>query len=245
MSDTPIAPARPPQKRGIWFWFKRIVKWTTAFILAYNVWIFLHVWWWVNHNPDNTAFMRQQLSSIRKADPNATLSQQWVPYDKINRNLKAAIIASEDAKFVDHNGFDVEGLRVAFQKNLKAGKFVAGGSTISQQLAKNLFLSSGRTPWRKAEEAVITVMLEQMMSKERILELYLNLIEWGNGVFGAQAAAQHYFKTSANRLGAAQAAKLAAMVPNPRYYDTHRRDRRLLRKTSIILRRMGSSELPD
>ncbi|MCE9633201.1 MAG: monofunctional biosynthetic peptidoglycan transglycosylase, partial [Methylophilales bacterium] len=150
----------------------------------------------------------------------------------------------EDAKFVDHEGFDWDGIEKAFDKNLKKGKIVAGGSTISQQLAKNLFLSGRKTPWRKLEEALITVMLEKLMSKRRILEIYLNVIEWGNGVFGAEAAARHYYKTSAAGLGAEQAAKLAAMVPNPRFYDKHREARGLAKKTGIILARMNQAEVP-
>ena len=121
---------------------------------------------------------------------------------------------------------------------------MAGGSTISQQLAKNLFLSSKRTPWRKGEEVIVTLMLEKMLSKQRILEIYLNVIEWGNGVFGAEAAARHYFKTSANGLGKTQAAKLAAMVPNPRFYDDHRNTRYLNRRTATIQARMRFAELP-
>jgi len=167
-----------------------------------------------------------------------------VPYQRISTHLKRAVIAAEDAKFVDHEGFDWEGIQKAYEKNLKKGKIVAGGSTISQQLAKNLFLSTKRTPWRKIEEAVITLMLEKMMSKRRILEIYLNVIEWGNGVFGAEAAARHYYKTSAAGLGAEQAAKLAAMVPNPRYYDNHRGARGLARKTGIILARVRYVEVP-
>ncbi|RBL65836.1 monofunctional biosynthetic peptidoglycan transglycosylase, partial [Pseudomonas sp. MWU13-2625] len=150
----------------------------------------------------------------------------------------------EDAKFVDHEGFDWDGIEAAFEKNLKKGHIVAGGSTISQQLAKNLFLSSGKTPWRKLEEALITVMLEKTLDKRRIFEIYLNVIEWGNGVFGAEAASRHYFRTSAARLSSGQAAKLAAMVPNPRYYDDHRNAPGLAKKTRIIQRRMGYADLP-
>ena len=121
---------------------------------------------------------------------------------------------------------------------------MAGGSTISQQLAKNLFLSTKRTPWRKGEEVIITVMLEHMMEKERIFEIYLNVIEWGNGVFGAEAAARHYYHIGAAQLSTQQAAKLAAMVPNPRYYDKHREAKGLLRKTDIIISRMDDVEIP-
>jgi len=145
---------------------------------------------------------------------------------------------------VNHEGFDLEGIQRALERNDKKGKLVAGGSTISQQLAKNLFLSTQRTPWRKAEEALITVMLEAMLDKRRIFEIYLNVIEWGNGVFGAEAAARHYFGVSAAQLSPEQAARLAAMVPNPRYYDTHRAAQGLMRKTGIILERMGDVEIP-
>ena len=215
-----------------------------ALVLLYQVWIFLHISWWVNHNPDSSAFMEDRLEVLQEKNPDAELRHRWVPYARISPNLKRAVIAAEDAKFVDHEGFDWEGIQKAYEKNLKKGKIVAGGSTISQQLAKNLFLSTKRTPWRKLEEAVITLMLEQMMSKRRIFEIYLNVIEWGNGVFGAEAAARYYYNTSAASLGAEQSARLAAMVPNPRYYDNHRGARGLARKTGIILARMNAAEVP-
>src|SRR3990172_3952906 len=134
-----------------------------------------------------------RLARLREKNPRATLQHHWVPYGRISLNLKRAIIAAEDAKFLDHEGFDWDSIAKAYEKNLKKGKIVSGGSTITQQLAKNLFLSGERTWWRKAQEAVITVMLETIMSKRRILEIYLNVIEWGSGVFGAEAAAQHHF----------------------------------------------------
>jgi monofunctional biosynthetic peptidoglycan transglycosylase len=188
--------------------------------------------------------MEDRLEVLQEKNPNAALKHRWVAYKNISPNLKRALIAAEDAKFVDHEGFDWEGIEKAYEKNLKKGKVVAGGSTISQQLAKNLFLSTKRTPWRKLEEAMITVMLESTMSKRRIFEIYLNVIEWGNGIFGAEAAARHYFGTSAKNLSSEQAAKLAAMVPNPRYYDKHQSARGLNRKTGIILHRMNSAAIP-
>lgn len=188
--------------------------------------------------------MQSRLETIQEKNPEAELKYKWVDYANISNHLKRAVIASEDSKFVDHEGFDWEGIEKAFDKNLKKGKLVAGGSTISQQLAKNLFLNSKRTPWRKGEEAIITLMLENVLSKQRILEIYLNVIEWGNGVFGAEAASRHYFKTSASGLSRQQAAKLAAMVPNPRFYDDHRNTRYLNRRTATILARMRMSELP-
>jgi monofunctional biosynthetic peptidoglycan transglycosylase len=222
----------------------RILLALCGLLLLYQAWIFLHVWWWIDHNPTRSAFMERQEKVLREANPDAAIRHKWLPYDKISNHLKRAVIAAEDAKFVDHEGFDWEGIQEAYEKNLKKGKIVAGGSTISQQLAKNLFLSGHRTPWRKIEEAVITLMLEQMMSKRRILEIYLNVIEWGNGVFGAEAAAWHYYGVSAARLGPEQSARLAAMVPNPRFYDRHRNTRGLARKTAIILERMPLVELP-
>jgi len=181
---------------------------------------------------------------IQDKNPDAELKYQWVDYAKISNNLKRAVIASEDSKFVDHQGFDWDGIEKAYEKNLRKGKLVAGGSTISQQLAKNLFLSSERTPWRKGEEVIITLMLENMLTKQRILEIYLNVIEWGNGIFGAEAASRHYFKTSAATLNAPQAAKLAAMIPNPRFYDAHKSTSYLNRRIATILARMRMSELP-
>jgi monofunctional biosynthetic peptidoglycan transglycosylase len=228
------------RQRFIW----RGVLVLLAFVLLYQLWIFLHICWWVGHNPDSSAFMEDRLEILQEKNPEAELRHKWVPYKRISNNLKRAVIAAEDAKFTDHEGFDWEGIQKAYEKNLKKGKIVAGGSTISQQLAKNLFLSTKRTPWRKLEEAIITLMLEQMMSKRRIFEIYLNVIEWGNGVFGAEAAAQHYYKTSAANLGAEQSARLAAMVPNPRYYDKHPSARGLARRTGIILARMNYSEVP-
>ncbi|MEJ1959476.1 MAG: monofunctional biosynthetic peptidoglycan transglycosylase [Nitrosomonadales bacterium] len=230
--------------KRLWRWAWRIIALLFILLLLYQAWIFAHVWWWVNHNPSTSAFMENRLEIMQSKNPGAELQYKWIPYAKISDSLKQALIAAEDAKFVDHEGFDWDGIQKAYEKNLKKGKIVAGGSTISQQLAKNLFLSGKRTPWRKLEEATITVMLEKMMDKERIFEIYLNVIEWGNGVFGAEAAARHYYQVSAAQLTAPQAAKLAAMVPNPRYYDQHREARGLLRKTDIILGRMNDVEIP-
>ena len=224
------------------FW--RVLKWLAIVIVFYQIWIFSQIYWWVHHNPSTSAFMEDRLEVLQEDNPGAVLKHRWVDYQNISPNLKRALIAAEDAKFVDHEGFDWDGIQKAYEKNIKKGKVVAGGSTISQQLAKNLFLSTKRTPWRKLEEAMITVMLEATMSKRRIFEIYLNVIEWGNGIFGAEAAAKYYYHTSAKNLDAEQAAKLAAMVPNPRYYDKHRQARGLMRKTGIIQARMNSAEIP-
>ncbi|PHV12739.1 monofunctional biosynthetic peptidoglycan transglycosylase [Chitinimonas sp. BJB300] len=215
----------------------------TVFVL-YQLWLFAHVVWWKYYNPSGTAFMTQQRDVLQQKDAEADLQHQWVPYDQISPSLKRALVASEDAKFLAHEGFDWEGMQTAWEKNMKKGRIAAGGSTISQQLAKNLFLSGQRSYLRKLEEAAITLMLEAVMDKRRIFEIYLNVIEWGNGVFGAEAAARHYFNTSAAKLGAAQSAKLAAMVPNPRYYDKNRNARGLVRKAAIIERRMRYADIP-
>ncbi|HEY6093947.1 MAG TPA: monofunctional biosynthetic peptidoglycan transglycosylase [Gallionellaceae bacterium] len=225
-----------------WTW--RIITVLLLILLIYQVWIAAHIAWWVDHNPATSAFMEDRLEVLQSKNPKAKLEHRWVPYKSIAITLKQALIAAEDDKFLDHEGFDWEGIQKAYEKNLQKGKIVAGGSTISQQLAKNLFLSTKRTPWRKGEEAIITLMLEAMMSKQRIFEIYLNTIEWGNGVFGAEAAARHYFGVSASLLSPQQSAKLAAMVPNPRFYDRNREAPGLMRKTAIIQERMGDADIP-
>lgn len=231
-------------KKSRWRWLRRILAAMLLVVLGYQGWIAAHIWWWVDHNPSTSAFMESRLETLHVDNPRAALQYKWVPYGAISDNLKRALITAEDAKFVDHEGFDWEGIALAYEKNRKKGRVVAGGSTISQQLAKNLFLSTRRTPWRKGEEAVITVMLEQIMDKRRILEIYLNVIEWGNGIFGAEAASRHYFGVSAAQLSPDQAAQLAAMVPNPRFYDRHRDAPGLQRKTAIILENLQYADIP-
>ena len=213
-------------------------------VLTLQLYFFVQIWWWVDHNPSSTSFMRQQETVLHEKNPRAVLQYTWVPYDKISNNLKRAIIASEDSHFSEHEGVDWEALQKAYEKNTRKGKTVAGGSTITQQLAKNLFLSGQRSYWRKGQELIITYMLEFWMDKERIFEIYLNVVEWGSGVFGAEAASRHYFNIAAANLGASQAARLAVMLPNPRFYDKNRGSGYLMRRTAMILHRMGSAELP-
>lgn len=215
-----------------------------AFFIAYQAYVLVKLWWWEDHNPASTAFMDARLALMQEKNPSAKLQQIWVPYEKISSHLKRAILVAEDDRFVDHEGFDWDGIQKAMEKNQKKGKVVAGGSTISQQLAKNMFLSGERSLLRKGEEALITVMMEKVLDKERILEIYLNVIEWGDGVFGAEAAARHYFGVSAAQLSQQQAAKMAAMVPRPRFYDRNRNAPWLLKKTEIILERMPRAQLP-
>jgi len=212
--------------------------------------VLLHVYfaamiaWWGTHAPRETAFMAERMDALRAKNPRAVLHYQFVPYERIAMPLKRAMIAAEDAKFVEHEGFDWDGIALAIEKNEKRGRIVAGGSTITQQLAKNLFLSGARSWMRKGEEAVITLMLEAILDKRRIFELYLNVIEWGSGVFGAEAAAQRYFGLPAARLSAEQAARLAAMAPNPRFYEHNQGAPGLNRKVRIILARMPAADLP-
>ncbi len=213
-------------------------------VLLLQGWFFAHVIWWSGSNPVSTAFMEARLATLQQKDAKAVLRHQWADYQKLSANLKRAVVAAEDAKFVDHEGFDWEGIQKALEKNEKKGKVVAGGSTISQQLAKNLFLSGSRSWLRKGQEAAITWMLESTMSKRRILELYLNVAEWGVGVFGAEAAARHYFGVSATQLSAPQAAWLAAILPAPQRYDRNRGSAWIAKKAEIILARMPGAQIP-
>ena len=213
-------------------------------VVALHAYFATMIWWWRDHPPRETAFMTERMDVLRAKNPRARLHYRFVPYERIAMPLKRAMIAAEDAKFVDHEGFDWDGIALALEKNEKRGHIVAGGSTITQQLAKNLFLSGSRSWLRKGEEAVITLMLEAMLDKRRIFELYLNVIEWGSGVFGAEAAAQRYFGESAARLSAEQSARLAAMAPNPRFYEHHPGAPGLNRKIRIILARMPAADLP-
>ncbi|MEQ1592742.1 MAG: monofunctional biosynthetic peptidoglycan transglycosylase [Thiobacillaceae bacterium] len=212
--------------------------------VLYQLWVFAHVLWWVDHNPSSSAFMNAGLARMQDKNPDAELRHKWVAYDRISPHLKRAMVAAEDSKFLDHEGFDIKGIEAAVEKNLKKGKLVAGGSTISQQLAKNLFLSGDRSFIRKGQEAVITLMIEATWSKRRILEVYLNIIEWGDGIYGAEAAARRYYKTSAANLDAGQAARMAAMVPNPRWFENHRSSRKYQRRVSTIARYMQYAQIP-
>jgi len=230
--------------RGIARWIAWLVAAIAAAVVLSQLWFAAHIYWWRDHPVGETSFMAWRMDELHAKNPRAQLKYTWVPYERISGNLKRAMVAAEDAKFVDHEGFDWEGIELAMERNQKKGRVVAGGSTITQQLAKNLFLSPSRSYWRKAQETVITVMLEAMLPKRRILELYLNVIEWGSGVFGAEAASRHYFGTSATQLSAEQAARLAAMASNPRFYERNQVAPGLNRKIGIILARMPGADIP-
>lgn len=225
-------------------WSVRLVLFAIAALIAVQLWFFVQVAYWIKFNPSSTAFMRGRLEAMREDNAKAKLRHQWVPYQKISVHLKRAIIAAEDSTFLEHRGFDWDGIKVAWERNKREGDIVAGGSTISQQLAKNLFFSGKRTWWRKGQEAVVTAILETMMSKQRILEIYLNVIEWGDGVFGAEAAARYHYGSSAAGLSAEQAARLAAMVPSPRRYGPGANTAYLRQRTSIIYARANMVKVP-
>jgi monofunctional glycosyltransferase len=236
--------ASAARARGVARWLLWFVVALVAAIAALHLWYAAHIYWWRDHPVAETSFMVWRMDELRAKNPKAQRKYTWVAYDRISGNLKRAMVAAEDAKFVDHEGFDWDGIQLAMERNQKKGRVVAGGSTITQQLAKNLFLSPSRSYWRKGEEAVITVMLEAMLPKRRILEIYLNVIEWGGGVFGAEEASRHYFGASAAQLSAEQAARLAAMAPNPRYYERNPSAPGLSRKVGIIVARMPGAEIP-
>jgi monofunctional biosynthetic peptidoglycan transglycosylase len=217
-------------------------------------------------DPESTAFQRSEAYLVTRNTGSLKWRQQWVPYASLPDTLKRAVIASEDASFAEHDGVDMEALEKAWDKNAKAEQRAAqsasrlapakaaatpakpakivGGSTITQQLAKNLFLSGERTLLRKGQELVLTLLLEALLSKERILEIYLNSVEWGEGIFGAEAAAQHYYRKPAAKLSAYESARLAVMLPRPKYFETRPGSGYLASRAGTIAARMGGVELP-
>lgn len=231
------------KKRSAWRWVGRILLLLILLLLAWLLYLFGWVYWWKDHNPDTTRFMRERLATMQRDDPQATLRKQWVSYDDISIHLKRAVVAAEDDRFLMHNGFDWQGIQEAAERNAQRGRIAAGGSTITQQLAKNLFLSGKRSYVRKAQEAVITVMIEKTWSKRRILEVYLNVVEWGDGIYGAEAASRHYFQVSAARLGPVESVRLAVMLPNPRRYEQNFGPW-LKRHSERIRSRMRATKIP-
>ena len=208
-------------------------------------------------DPESTTFQRSEAWAQWSQGSGMRWRQQWVPYAQISDHLKRAVVASEDDNFVNHDGVDWDAIEKAWERNARIEAQLAarpsatgrapnirGGSTITQQLAKNLLLSGERTLLRKGQELVLTYALEHMLTKRRILEIYLNSVEWGEGVFGAEAAAQHYFKKSAAQLTAWEAARLAVMLPRPRHFEKQPKSRYLASRTNTIVVRMRSAELP-
>jgi monofunctional glycosyltransferase len=229
---------------SLWKIFCYAAGTAVAGLAIYEFSFLAQILYWVDHNPTTTSVMDSRLEMLREKDPRAVLEHKWVPYQRISNELKRAIIVAEDAKFIEHDGFDWEGIQRALEKNQRRGRIVAGGSTITQQLAKNLFLSGERSLLRKGQEAVLAAMLEATMSKRRIFEIYLNVVEWGESVFGAEAAARYYFGESAADLQPEQAARLAAMLPRPRYYDRNRESSYLASYSESILTQMYAAQIP-
>jgi monofunctional biosynthetic peptidoglycan transglycosylase len=213
-------------------------------VVAVQLWYLGWIAWWRWSNPDETAFMAREEAALRERNPKAELRRRWVPYRSISIHLKRAVITSEDARFSEHEGVDWDAIEKAYKENLKRGRPVKGGSTITQQLAKNLFLSPERSYLRKGQELVITYMIEALWDKRRILEVYLNVVEWGEGVFGAEAAARHYYGVPAAQLGPEQAARMAAYLPNPKRYGRVRSGPYLDQRTASIARYMPDAIVP-
>ena len=232
-----------PAPRRMLGWLARGLGIALLLALFWQAVLLTQVVWWSRFDPGSTSFMRIRLAELRKSDPQAELRHRWVPYERISIHLKRAVVAAEDDRVLDHDGFDWEGIERALERNAEEGRITAGGSTISQQLAKNLFLSSSRSWLRKGQEAAITMMIEATWDKRRILEVYLNVAEWGNGVFGAEAAARHYHGRPAASLGPAEAARLAVMLPNPRRYEKSFGPR-LAAHAARVQRRMVNSQVP-
>jgi monofunctional biosynthetic peptidoglycan transglycosylase len=195
-------------------------------------------------NPDSTAFMRLREREAHAQGKPVTKDQRWVPYARISQNLKRAVIVTEDSAYWQHDGVDYEQLRESMETNLERGEFARGASTITQQLAKNLYLDPVKNPLRKVKELLITRRLEVELSKQRILEIYLNVIEWGDGVWGAEAAARRYFRKPAADLSPTESALLAAAIANPRLMDPGHPSARLRRRQQMIMRRMGAVTPP-
>jgi monofunctional biosynthetic peptidoglycan transglycosylase len=225
-------------------WCGRLLALAVLIGIGVQLWFLGHVAYWKYENPTATAFMQRELARLQQNNPRAALRHQWVPYDRISNNLKRAVITAEDARFSEHEGVDWEAIQKAYETNRKRGRPAKGGSTISQQLAKNLFLSSDKSYLRKAQELIITTMLEFAWDKRRILEVYLNVVEWGDGIFGAEAAARHYYGVSAAQLSPEQAARLAAYLPSPKRYGRIRSGPYLDQRTEHILRYLTHAQVP-
>ncbi|ARN22732.1 transglycosylase domain-containing protein [Piscinibacter gummiphilus] len=251
--------------------FGRLVGLLVVSLLALQLFFAARIALMAVVDPQSTTFQRSEMWRLLTEQGQIAWAQEWVPDERISHHLKRAVIASEDATFTDHGGVDWDALEKAWEKNQKAEARadklnlreeqkqakkpaatparraepkVIGGSTITQQLAKNLFLAGERSLARKGQEIVITFMLEAVLSKQRILEIYLNNVEWGEGVFGAEAAARHYFRVPASALGTYQAARLAVMLPAPKRFEKRPGSPYVLGRAATIQARMGAVELP-
>ena len=235
------------RKRSILRTIVRVLLLVPALGFAYLAYIYLtlpDVRGLEKTNPKTTAFMELRKREAADAGRRFSIRHQWVPYRRISPMLKRAVIVTEDAAFFDHDGIDIEEIKASLEKNWEEGQFLRGGSTITQQLAKNLYLSPARNPVRKVEELFIARRLEAALTKQRIFEIYLNVIEWGDGIFGCEAAARAYFGKPCASLDMSEAALMAGAIINPRVHSPAKPTRRLLRRQQIIMRRMGFKESP-
>jgi monofunctional biosynthetic peptidoglycan transglycosylase len=242
---------------------KAVLRWVGLVVIAFialQLFFVGRIAMMIVVDPESTTFQRSEAWRIATERDKLRWRQEWVPYARISDNLKRAVIASEDGSFVNHEGVDWDAIEKAWERNAKAEELAArraalapsrakpprivGGSTITQQLAKNLFLSGERTLLRKGQEIVLTFALEQLLTKQRILEIYLNSVEWGEGVFGAEAAAQHYFRKGAGKLSAYESARLAVMLPQPKRFEKNPGSGYLAGRASTIVARMRDAELP-
>lgn len=252
MTDHPVIPPEtaPPPSPGrlqrILMWM-RAHKWKTAFVLFGAVLLFeiltlpyYGIYRLRTENPSETALMRQRMREAEDDEKTLKITYRWIPLSRVPRHVINAIIVAEDGTFYEHGGIDWFEVQESFEKNLEEGRPARGASTITQQLAKNLFLSTSKDPIRKLKEVAITLMLEQVLSKQRILELYLNIIEWGRGIFGIEAASRAYFGKSASALTLDEAARLAAVIPSPLRHQPNIDSRYVLRRKAIVLGRMSS-----
>lgn len=191
-----------------------------------------------DHNPKKTSFMKMYLKNIKTKGEDPVLDFKWVPYSNISQNLKRAVLIAEDDAFFNHKGFDWFQLKESFKRNWRDKSLTRGGSTITQQLVKNLYLKPGKNPLRKLREWIITFQIERTLSKKRIFEIYLNVVEWGPGVFGAHSAAKYYFGKSASHLSVSESAYLAAIIPNPNYLTKPSQSRKTAWKKNWIIKKM-------
>ena len=237
--------ARKSSRSRWWKWTKLIILALVAIAILYQAWVVISIFRFRSSNPASTALMEQRASEARAKGEEVKRVQTWVPYDRISRHLTRAVLAGEDSRFFDHAGFDWEEMKKALEEDWNRGEFKRGASTITQQLAKNLFLSTSKNPLRKLHEALITKEMEWILGKRRILEIYLNVIEWGDGIYGAEAAAHNYFNTSAAALGPDQAAFLSSIIPSPNgAFNPANHRRRVDRRKNLIERLMRHVVVP-
>lgn len=220
-------------------WLRAILGMGFLFIVIHWGILFFRIYSLKFHNPGTTAFIQHYLDHCGKIQNGCPFAQTWKPLRQISKNLEEAVLIGEDDAFFEHEGIDPEAIRESIEINLKKNRIVRGGSTITQQLVKNLYLSSSKDPLRKLNEIGLALLMEKLLAKQRILEIYLNVIEWGEGIYGAEAASQFYFKKPAGLLTSEEAAYLAAILPNPSLLTDPRHARRAGRRKAIILKRMG------